>query len=61
MLNRRVLWLSPGLMGLLGWWRGVSRLAFVVACRVVLAWCVVYCLALVVASRFLLGVLPCLA
>ena len=39
MLNRRVLWLSPGLMGLLGWWRGVSRLAFVVACRVGMACC----------------------
>ena len=33
MLTRRVLRLSLGLVGLLGWWRGVSRLAFVVACR----------------------------
>jgi hypothetical protein len=39
MLTRRVLRLSRGLMGLLGWWRGVSRLAFVVACRVGMVCC----------------------
>ena len=37
-LNRPVLRLSQGFMGLLGWWRGVSRLTCLVASHAVLSW-----------------------